>query len=273
VVGVGRIGTLLLLLPTGLLAVLLGSQFSVLAGAPPSTGAKESHSGQRQDSWAGFLVLSLVTICRSIVFAGFNTFLALYWMSHWAATPSTGVTVLGLFLGAGLCGTLLGGRLADSLGHRAVLRAGFGTAVILLPVLLMVTDRLSAIVVLIFLAVAFFTPSGLLVVLGQGYLPNRVGTASGVTLGLAVSVGGMVAPALGVLADRQGVESVMLVVEAVLFVAVLLSFTLPRAPERRAEVIVEGDQVSFERCGRHPDSHSEGSEGGKYTGRTPDLRT
>jgi FSR family fosmidomycin resistance protein-like MFS transporter len=250
VVSVGRIGTLLLLLPTGLLAMLLGSQFSVLAGAPPSTATKEWQSGQRQDSWGGFLVLSLVTICRSIVFAGFNTFLALYWMSHWAATPSTGVTVLGLFLGVGLCGTLLGGRLADSLGHRAVLRAGFGTAVILLPVLLTVTNSLSAILVLIFLAVAFFTPSGLLVVLGQGYLPNRVGTASGVTLGLAVSVGGMVAPALGVLADRQGVESVMLVVEAVLFVAVLLSFMLPQAPERRAEVIVEDDHTSLEECGR-----------------------
>src|ERR1700728_3693855 len=34
-------------------------------------------------------------------------------------------------------------------------------------------------VLLVFLAVTFFTPSGLLVVLGQGYLPNRIGIASG----------------------------------------------------------------------------------------------
>src|SRR5581483_7206688 len=157
-----------------LLAVLLFNQSSVSTSQSASMVSKEQPH-QRKDSWAGFLVLSFVIICRSIVFAGFNTFLALYWMSRWAVSPSAGATILGLFLGVGLCGTLLGGRLADSLGHRAVLRAGFGTAAGLLPVLLMVNDRGWAIAILTFLAVAFFSPSGLLVVLGQGYLPNRVG--------------------------------------------------------------------------------------------------
>ena len=54
------------------------------------------------------------------------------------------------------------------------------------------------------LAVFIFLPTSVLVVLGQEYLPNRVGMASGVTLGLAVSVGGMCAPLLGRLGDRYG---------------------------------------------------------------------
>jgi FSR family fosmidomycin resistance protein-like MFS transporter len=37
--------------------------------------------------------------------------------------------------------------------------------------------------------------------LGQDYLPRREGTASGVTLGLTVSVGGPAVPALGTPAD------------------------------------------------------------------------
>ena len=250
VIGIGRMGTLLILVPTSLLAVMLAGQFSVSAVVGPATLAKESQPCPMQESFAGFVVLSCVTICRSIVFAGFNTFLAAYWMSRWASSPSAGTMMLGLFLGSGLCGTLLGGRLADSLGHRAVLRAGFGTATILLPALRMAPDILWAMVLLVLLAVAFFTPSGLLVVLGQGYLPNRIGIASGVTLGLAVSVGGMVAPALGVLADRQGVESVMLVVEAVLVVAVLLSFMLPQAPrdlvQQQDESRSEEDHVSVQ---------------------------
>lgn len=245
VVGLGRVGMLGVLLPTGLLAVLLFKQFSVPAVS--STMSKESQAGKRGDDWGGFIVLSCVTTCRSIVFAGFNTFLALYWMSRWSTSPSVGATILGLFLGTGLCGTLLGGRLADSLGHRAVLRAGFGTAAVLLPVFLMTTDSMWATALLIFLSVAFFTPSGLLVVLGQGYLPNRIGVASGVTLGLAVSVGGMVAPALGVLADQQGVESVMLVVEAVLVAGVLVSFLLPQAPRPQVQQVdishLETDRV------------------------------
>ena len=45
--------------------------------------------------------------------------------------------------------------------------------------------------------------------LGQEYLPNRLGTASGVTLGLAVSAGGIVAPALGALADGHGLGTAL----------------------------------------------------------------
>ena len=50
--------------------------------------------------------------------------------------------------------------------------------------------------------------------LGQDYLPGRVGTAGGVTLGLAVSVGGVFAPALGALADATSPQT-MLVLPAV----------------------------------------------------------
>jgi FSR family fosmidomycin resistance protein-like MFS transporter len=247
-VSLGRMGILLVLVPTCLLAVLLGKQFSAQAAGCPAIVGQESKTVRAQDGWAGFVLLSLVTICRSIVFAGFNTFLALYWMSRWDPSPSAGATILGLFLGAGLCGTLLGGRLADSWGHRAILRAGFGVAAILLPVLLITTDGLWAMVLLVFLAVAFFTPSGLLVVLGQGYLPNRIGVASGVTLGLAVSAGGMVAPALGVVADQQGVEVVLVVVEVVLVVAVLVSLVLPQAPRIR----VQEPEVAQPEAGRDP---------------------
>jgi MFS transporter, FSR family, fosmidomycin resistance protein len=51
---------------------------------------------------------------------------------------------------------------------------------------------------------ALFTPFAVQVTLGQDYLPNRIGTASGVTLGLAVSIGGLAAPLFGLLADSRG---------------------------------------------------------------------
>ena len=59
------------------------------------------------------------------------------------------------------------------------------------------------------LAVFMFLPTSVLVVLGQEYLPHRVGMASGVTLGLAVSVGGMCAPLLGRLGDWYGMGRVV----------------------------------------------------------------
>ena len=42
------------------------------------------------------------------------------------------------------------------------------------------------------------------VVMGQEYLPSRLGIASGVTLGFAIGVGGIAAAILGVIADAAG---------------------------------------------------------------------
>jgi FSR family fosmidomycin resistance protein-like MFS transporter len=47
-------------------------------------------------------------------------------------------------------------------------------------------------------------PFAVLIKLGQDYLPTRPGTAAGVTLGLAVSAGGLFIPVLGLVADRHG---------------------------------------------------------------------
>ena len=63
--------------------------------------------------------------------------------------------------------------------------------------------------------------------MGQEYLPNRVGTASGVTLGLAVTAGGLAAPLLGLVADRWGLAAPLLGVSAIPLVAVALALTLP----------------------------------------------
>jgi FSR family fosmidomycin resistance protein-like MFS transporter len=72
-----------------------------------------------------------------------------------------------------------------------------------------------------------------MVVLGQKYLSNRIGLASGVTLGLAVSVGGIVTPMLGWYADHYGLPAVMQLLAYVPIVAVIMAFVLP-APGRAA---------------------------------------
>ena len=69
------------------------------------------------------------------------------------------------------------------------------------------------------------------VVMGQEYLPNRIGVASGVTLGLAIGLGGLGAPLLGLLADAHGLEATLLVAGLLPLVGVAATLTLPR--ERR----------------------------------------
>ena len=150
-----------------------------------------------RDDWRAFGILSGATISRSIVFYGLNTFLALYFMSRWHQTAAEGNQALAVFLGTSIFGTLLGGWLADRFGRRRVIQIGFVGALVFLVLFTQTSDRNLALALLVPLALFIFLPTSVLVVLGQEYLPRRVGMASGVTLGLAVSVGGMSASAFG----------------------------------------------------------------------------
>src|SRR3712207_8475939 len=53
---------------------------------------------------------------------------------------------------------------------------------------------------------------GVTVVMGQEYLPGRIGLAAGITMGLSIGLGGIGAPLLGLLADSRGLSFTMLVI-------------------------------------------------------------
>lgn len=73
----------------------------------------------------------------------------------------------------------------------------------------------------------------LTVTLGQNYLPTRIGTSSGVTLGLAISVGGRVTPALGALADTISLHLAVTMLAAFPLAGLALALRL-RRPRSRA---------------------------------------
>ena len=64
-------------------------------------------------------------------------------------------------------------------------------------------------------ALALYVPFSLHVTLGQDYLPGRVGTASGVTLGLAVSLGGVASPLIALIADHSTLTTAVAALTAV----------------------------------------------------------
>lgn len=54
-----------------------------------------------------------------------------------------------------------------------------------------------------------YVPFSLRVTLGQDYLPRRVGTAGGITLGLAVSIGGIAGPVIGAVAVATSLQTAL----------------------------------------------------------------
>lgn len=218
----GLHGTPVLLLPALVMAALLLVRLGhVLDGRDGSRRRPVLPEGD--DDWRSFIRLTVVVVMRSVVFFGVTSFVALYFIRHLGVSTAVGGGVLTLFLVAGAAGTLLGGWVADRRGRLTSIRIGFGLSVPALAGLVLAPVPVVAAVSVAVAGVALYMPFSVFVVLGQDYLPHRIGTASGVTVGLAVSVGGLFSPLLGWLADRTDLRVALIVLIAVPAVALLLT--------------------------------------------------
>jgi MFS transporter, FSR family, fosmidomycin resistance protein len=180
-----------------------------------------------QDDWPSFIRLAGAIVLRSTTFVGLTTFLPLYFVSHFNRSATEGASALSSLLVAGTVGTLVGGAMADRYGRRAVVRGAFLLLVPLLAAFVAAQSPGLAFALIIPAGFVLFLPFSALVVMGQELLPNRTGTASGVTVGLAVTVGGVAAPLLGALADRVGLQTTLWAVVALPLGSAWLVHTLP----------------------------------------------
>jgi FSR family fosmidomycin resistance protein-like MFS transporter len=218
----GLRGTVLLVVPAVLMAVLLVVRLShVLDGRPGRPRNRSMPTGV--DNWSAFGRLTAVVVVRSVLFFGISSFIALYFIHRLGASTAVGGAALTTFLVAGAMGTLLGGWMADRYSRLASVRTGFALTVPGVAGLVLSPGLEVAFVFVVITGIALYLPFGVFVVLGQDYLPNRIGTASGVTVGLAVSVGGLFSPLLGWLADQTSLRVSLAVLVVLPLVALLLT--------------------------------------------------
>ena len=158
-----------------------------------------------KDYWVAFSRLTITIIGRSIIFYGLNTFIPIYWINGLYQSKAARAMALTVFASAGILGNLLGGTLADRIGQKKVMLLGFLGLTIFLPVLIFVKNVQIALLLLIPIGLMLYGTYSPAIILGQSYLPNRVGLSSGVTLGVAVAIGGGAAPIIGKIADLYGI--------------------------------------------------------------------
>ncbi len=229
----GLKGSAILIIPAGLMAGLLAWQLSYETG-----GRGRLESGQilvstekSRDAWAPFARLTTAVVARAILFYGINTFVPLYWIHVLHLSKTSGAFALTAFALASVIGNLLGGRMADRFGHTRIAVGGFCVLIPLIPALVEVNSEPAALAILVLIGVALSTTYSPLIILGQRYLPNRIGLSSGVTLGIAVTIGGVATPLLGQVADHYGLWVTLAVMSLVPILATGVALTLPR-PER-----------------------------------------
>jgi FSR family fosmidomycin resistance protein-like MFS transporter len=208
-------------------AVVLALELGRLVTFRPVAATIGDHGGSEgaaePDHWRPFIRLTLAIAARSVVFFGLMTLVPLYFVGELHASKGTANTALTVMLACGAIGTLIGGRMADRFSRRIVLRVSLGV----------LTPLMVAIGALALIGAATIATFSVTVVMGQEYLPGRLGVASGVTLGLSIGVGGVAAAGLGALADATSLRTALEVLAVVPLPALALALSLPegRRPE------------------------------------------
>jgi FSR family fosmidomycin resistance protein-like MFS transporter len=232
VLGLGLSGTLFMAVPGAIVALVVLTNLPHLVAFRPAHANDPANIGSPDDDWSGFTRLAGVIAFRTFVYFGLITFVPLYYTGALDASKTAANTALTVMLIGGAFGTLIGGPLADRFGRRAVL---FGSMTLLPPLILLFHELLppASTIELFFIGAAVIATFSVTVVMGQEYLPGRIGTASGVTLGLSIGLGGLGAPLLGLVADKWGLNTTLYVLAVLPLGALALTFTLPPARSRR----------------------------------------
>ncbi|GAA2716315.1 MFS transporter [Streptomyces luteosporeus] len=189
---------------TGLCAAALRTA----AGSPAGEAVAKAAADGRRDDWRSFVRLSGAIVSRSVVFVGLSTFVSLYARQRTGGGNLSGTAALFLLYLGGAAGTVTGGRLADRYGRLPVIRWSYLLTVAAVAGVVLVPGPLLYLFVALTSA-GLYVPFSLHVTLGQDYLPRHVGTAGGVTLGLAISVGGVAGPLIGALADATSLRTAL----------------------------------------------------------------
>ena len=212
-----------------LLGVLL--YLYAFTGEADTTYAGESKSSAAStntgtNDWASFGKLFFVIASRSILFSVLSIFIPILYITVINGDASASSLALTMYFAMGAVLTYMGGALSDKLGFLKTVRLG---NLIFLPsvlVFIFVPNIWGFFGAMIPMAFGVFSQYGPITVLGQKYLAKNAGFASGVTLGLGITLGGLVAPYIGHLADIYDVQTALMTLIPVGLMGLLMSLWL-----------------------------------------------
>jgi len=230
----GLPGSLFLALPAVAMAAVLFHELPrMLTFKPEAVESEEANQDSVPEHWWPFVRMTAVVIVRSFVYFGLVAFVASYYERVLNLSPALGNTALTLMLFGGAAGTLIMGPLADRFGRRAVV----GASMLVLPPLILcftLAGPFIGMALLVLVGAATVGTFGITVVMGQEYLPGRIGLAAGITMGLSIGLGGVGAPVLGLVADSAGLSFTMMIIASLPILGFLLTLTLPRGTRTSA---------------------------------------
>ena len=164
-----------------------------------------------KDRWGMFSVLIASLSIRSIIFYGCLSFIPLFVVGVLGQSETIGSLMITVYSLVGVAATLLSGRVSEHTGPAQLLASCLAIICALLLVLAGVPYLPVTVAVVVLIAIAMNLSYPSTVTLSQSFLPNHLGTASGISYGLATCVGGIASPGLGFIGDTFGLTPVLVV--------------------------------------------------------------
>jgi FSR family fosmidomycin resistance protein-like MFS transporter len=200
-VGVPILGILLLFLKELTLPIKLETSDLRTQG-----GDSLPRSGK--SGWVSMGLLILAVTLRSWAHMGLITFVPFYYINVLKGDAITAGRLVFIFLMGGVAGTMIGGIIADKIGHKYFFCLSMILAVPLLFLFLHV-NGIWVFFLLFLIGLVLISSFSVTIVMGQTILRNRLGMASGLMMGFVIGMGGVGAGFLGIVADSWGILTVV----------------------------------------------------------------
>lgn len=155
------------------------------------------------------LIILLLIFARSWYLSGITNYFSFYAIDQYAFTIEKAQLYLFSFLVAGAVGTFFGGPLADRFGKKKII---FLSMLISTPfsILIPFVSPIAALCLLSLNGFILMTSFSVTVVYAQELIPGKIGTMSGLTVGLAFGMGALGSVGLGYLADLIGLPTTII---------------------------------------------------------------
>jgi FSR family fosmidomycin resistance protein-like MFS transporter len=226
VLSFGLHATLGLLAPAVLLCLIIFFCRKEFLRPEPAVKTKSSKDFSRaleKLPWGSLIAVCLIVALRSWVYISFITYLPMFFQAQ-GIQLKTGSLMLTVFLVGGAIAGLYGGHLSDQFGRRRII----AVSMLIYPILasLMILCKGAWIWLLAGASGAALLASfAVTIVVAQELLPQYVGLASGLILGLGFGTGGLGTAFSGFLADMLGLYQMMWILAlAPVFGAALAAF-------------------------------------------------
>ncbi len=222
----GMPGTLAFLVPAWLCgAILLAKNRTFLAyGA----AAKAHDDSEAHDSWKGFGITMGAISCRSIMYYALLSFIPLFLVANLGQEESFASSVLSLFALMCAAATIASGWIGQKTGAKPLIVASYALVAIEVVALALSNNVVAALILVVLLALCCDISYPSAVALGQSFVPHHLGMASGLSFGVMVCIGGMMAPVLGLIGDAFGLRAALFSVAAFALLGIVFALLIPK---------------------------------------------